>query len=139
MDASTPILKYTMTYQIPGRIKPAVRMTQRSKYVNKQARAYLEWKNRFGWDVKTIRLKNDWHLIPMYAPVYLEINYYLPVERNIGRVADPSNFDTSNVLKAVEDAIQGIIYENDVQVEGSTIWRHFGAERYLTILKVSIL
>ena len=132
MDDYTPTFKDTKIYRVPGKIKPYVRMTQRSKYVNKQAQEYLQWKTVYGWDIKTIRLKNDWHMIPGHVMIFLNLSYFIPKKRN-------PNFDLSNVLKGVEDALQGILFENDRQVEGFTAFRHWEAEKYLSVLKVSIL
>lgn len=90
---------------IPGRPVPAVRMTQRSKFVNKQAIRYLEYKSLVG---QIARLSKPNKLI---GPVEVKATAYI-----FGRQPD-----ADNLAKAYLDGLNGIAYEDDRQVMKLTI------------------
>lgn len=125
MEDSMPM----MTFEIVGRVVPMVRMTQRSKWKDPQAKRYLAWKETFGWELKVIMLQQGWEMIPYPVPLHLDIGYSLPVKRT-------THFDLSNLIKAIEDAAQHIVFENDNSVESITAWRSFDEPEYKTCFKV---
>ena len=119
-------------FSIIGKIVPYTRMTQKSKYVNKQAKRYLEWKDDFGWQIKQIMLDNNWEMIPHPIPLHLRVIYQIPGSR-------VTRFDLSNLVKGIEDAIQGIVFENDSAVEQITARREFNHHIHKTYVEVSQL
>lgn len=91
---------------------PQPRMTQRGKYVKENAINYLKWKEEVGWEVK-LRFKNQspWtELLKMSGKFYLTLRMY-------------NQCDLSNLIKAIEDALQGIIYLNDKQIKSYGTWQ----------------
>jgi len=90
-------------FVVPGRPVPAVRMTQRSKWVDPQAQRYLEYKEFAGWIAKqAVKQK------PINGQVAAKFRFYLKPK---GR-----NPDLSNLIKAIEDALNKIVWKDDVQV-----------------------
>lgn len=84
------------------KIVPYVRMTQRGKYVKKGAQDYLSSKASLGYAFK--KQMEEYLKINDKTPFEIEIEYYAP---NIFQ------FDLDNLVKAVLDAGNGIIYTDD--------------------------
>lgn len=87
-------------FTVVGKIVPAVRMTQRSKFVSIQAGRYLAYKDQIGWEAKRA---GAW---VRRGPICLDVTAYAYKRR----------WDASNVLKGVEDALNGICWLDDKQV-----------------------
>ena len=119
-----------MHFEIIGRVIPYVRMTQRSKYKDPQAKRYLAWKEAFGWELKAHMNALDYEMILKPIPLHIGVIYYLAEDRR-------TRFDLSNVIKGVEDAAQGIVFENDSEVDSITSTRYWNADEYKVILIVS--
>lgn len=83
---------------------PAARMTRRGKWVNKQAQKYLAFKEQVGWEARKHFKEQPWQ-----GPVGVELRFYIcKVNRSRG--------DGDNLLKAILDGMNGIIFEDDRQV-----------------------
>lgn len=95
-----------MKLTIPGRPVPAVRMTQRSKFVSKQAQRYLAYKNHIGWIAKAERVNRIDGAVEVSAVAYLH------------GLREP---DADNLAKAFLDALNGIAWADDRQVRKLTI------------------
>ncbi|MBN2909138.1 RusA family crossover junction endodeoxyribonuclease [Polycladomyces sp. WAk] len=93
-------------FSVPGRPVPAVRMTQRSKWVSKQAGRYLAYKNQVAWAAKAARIQR------IDGPVEVEAAAYLYGRR------EP---DADNLAKAFLDGLNGIAWTDDRQVRKLTI------------------
>ena len=83
---------------IPGRPVPAVRMTQKGKYISRQAKRYLQYREVVGWYAKG-KVKK-----PLNGMVGIEVFVYW-----IGN--KPGELD--NIIKAIQDGCNGIVW-NDV-------------------------
>ena len=92
---------------LPGVIKPYVRMTQRSQYANPQAREYIASRNRLRDDMRTLMLFHGWQTIPRGVP--------LAVSVVVGWLRH--NQDLDNIVKAVLDAANGVVYEDDCWID----------------------
>jgi len=91
---------------IPGRPVPAVRMTQRGKFVSRAAQRYLAYKNQVAWAAKQARIR------PVEGPVEVEGVVYI----HGGREGDVDNY-----CKTLLDALNGIAWIDDRQVRRATV------------------
>ena len=117
------------TFRLLGRIKPFVRMTQRGKWVDPQAQEYLDSKARLGWQMLKQMQENEWELIPRGIPLGVAV------------VIRPArhNQDLDNLVKALMDAAQGIVFEDDRWVDVIIAARHDDGddETYLTVFHLA--
>lgn len=107
-----------ITLTLPGRPVPAVRMTQRSKFVDPQAQRYLVYKRAVGYYALAAK-------VPRPLPwewVGISLNVYLRAIRVKGAPARlPKNAgDWDNYAKSVQDALQaaGVLANDRCVIEG---------------------
>lgn len=91
------------TFTIPGPPVPAVRMTQKSKHKNPQAKRYLAYKQAVGWAAKAAGIE------PIEGPVIVNIDVYLKDRMK-------RRWDIDNVAKAVLDGCNKVCFLDDKQV-----------------------
>ena len=96
-----------MYFEIQGRIVPYVRMTQRSMWVNRRALVYRADQQRLRGMFISLMEQEQW------TPFERRERLYLMLE------VAPSDHrrDLSNELKAIEDAMQGVVYPDDRWIE----------------------
>ncbi len=101
-------------FTVPGRPVPAVRMTKKSKFVNKQAKKYLQYKEHVGWTAKKagVRLLD--------GKVCIEIVIYL---------CGGTHGDWDNYAKSICDGLNGIAYNDDRQVMEGRVKKVLGVEK----------
>lgn len=87
-------------------IVPAVRMTQRSKYTSRAAQEYLAWKQAIGYTFKE-GMRRLGHDEPFDCPVEVSL---------VVCTLEPPAGDIDNLLKAVLDAANKIVWLDDKQV-----------------------
>ena len=96
-------------FTVPGRPVPAVRMTQRGKYLDKSQR-YLAYKEAVGWKAKEAmgsRKPTEEHLL-------VEIWFY---------IAGRKICDIDNLAKSIMDGMNKIVYLDDKQVVDLVVHR----------------
>lgn len=98
----------SQSFTVPGKPVPAVRMTQRSKWSNPQAKRYLAYKEQVGW------LAKDAGIRQREGPVLVTIDVFL--KNRMGRRGD-----IDNLAKAITDGLNGIAYQDDKQITRLTI------------------
>ena len=87
---------------IEGKIKPYVRMTQRSKWVNPQALEYLASKDAIRIQARSQMA--DEVMLPAKTPLYAVITICQPgIYRS----------DLDNIVKAIFDGLQGEAFKDD--------------------------
>jgi len=96
-----------MKFYLLGRFKPYVRMTQRSKWVDKEALAYLASKDVMANQVREQMQQHGWEMIPRGRPLWVEIDV----------LRTRHNRDLDNEIKAILDAAQGVAFEDDRWVD----------------------
>lgn len=101
-----------LTFQIIGRFKPYVRMTQRGKWVKHDAQEYLASKARLQHEFGCQMGIQGWDMLPDQTALGI-----LVVARAPGGM---NNRDFDNELKAITDAAQGVAFRND-------LWINYGA------------
>lgn len=116
-----------MKFEITGKIKPCVRMTQRGKFVNEQAQEYLASKRSIGLQIRQQMSKSGLEMFPAQTPLYVKL-----------LISQPNNLhrsDLDNLIKAVLDAAQGIVFQNDCWIDDIQAGRQLG-EKYLAQLVI---
>lgn len=99
-----------MKLRIDHLVVPYYRQTQRSKYRDPAARRYNESQEALG-DKILLELRSQGLPDPLYPkPARLRMNVTVARRQRI------SVIDASNLLKAVEDAANGILWDDDRQV-----------------------
>jgi crossover junction endodeoxyribonuclease RusA len=93
--------KEKMRFTVPGHPVPAVRMTQRGKFIKKQAGRYLAYKNQVGWAAKAAGVKQMTGDVEVIGTAYI-----------YGRSGD-----IDNLAKAWLDGLNGIAWIDDRQVK----------------------
>ena len=107
-----------MHFIITGKIKPAVRMTQRGKWVKADAQEYLASKDAIGWQLKEQMQHRGWTMLPDEIPLVLLVEFTLPgwLQRA----------DLDNQIKTVADSAQGIVIVNDRWINEIRATRRIG-------------
>jgi len=91
-----------VSFLVETRIVPHPRMTQRGKWVKKQAQRYLSWKSGFATEIK--RKMEEKGIKMFFCPVWLS----LKIKRKGKRRAD-----LKNLLASVEDALNRVLWQDD--------------------------
>jgi len=89
--------------------KPYVRMTRRGKWVKKDAQEYLTRQRRIRRALHSIMAREGWSLIRSGQPLAVRIDL-VHSHGFHGR-------DLDNEAKAILDAAQGVVFENDRWVD----------------------
>lgn len=90
-----------ISFTVPGRPVPAVRMTRDSKWLNPQAQRYLDYKAVVAWTAKQAGVQ------PVTGPVSLVARVYL---------RGKAGGDWDNYAKSLCDALNGVAWQDDRQV-----------------------
>lgn len=93
-----------MLFTYTDKIKPYVRMTQKGKWVDPQAREYMNSKGQLASVLRFQMLRYVWEPIPPKTPFAVSLTYQAP---------NVFQFDLDNVFKAVMDAANGICFSDD--------------------------
>ena len=94
-------------FRIEGKIKPYVRMTRRGKYVRPQAIEYMNSQKALKLTLKNQMTEQGWHILPGQTP--LEVRILIRPAHH--------NRDIDNEVKAILDAMSGIVYPDDRWVD----------------------
>lgn len=95
-----------MKIVVPGRPVPAVRMTQRGKFIKKAAGKYLAYRNQVGWCAKAAGVKRMTGDVEVIGIAYIHGN---------------KSGDVDNLGKAWLDGLNGIAWIDDRQVKRLTV------------------
>ena len=96
--------RQSIILELPARIKPYVRMTQRSKWTDPQAQEYLAEREALQISIKAQMAANGWEMLPASTPLCIKIW--------LG--ACLHNRDIDNEEKAILDAMELFIGEMEV-------------------------
>ncbi|KKO51132.1 RusA family crossover junction endodeoxyribonuclease [Paenibacillus sp. DMB20] len=115
----------------------AVRMTQRSKWKNRSAQSYLQYKSVVGYAAKK-------HFVePINGPVATEIDFYYPVPKSWSkkekdRALKGETFptvkpDIDNVVKGIFDSLNKIAWEDDNRVVALITRKYYSTQPRIVI------
>lgn len=85
---------------------------------------------------------------PMQGPICLSVHFLMPRPQNLmwktkpmPRVPCTKRPDSSNLLKTIEDSLNGIAYLDDAQIAELHVWReyHAGDEGPKTVIRIETL
>lgn len=108
-------------------IKPYVRMTQRGKYVSRQAQQYLNNKDTL---MTQLRSEMQWQNAEMYPKgVPLKVIMHIYVHTSQGHRAD-----LDNIVKSVFDSCKGIVFEDDRWIDEFQVMRTIGEKERLFMI-----
>lgn len=108
----------------------AVRMTQRGKFVNKQAIKYLNYKSAIRM---LARIQYKGELID--GPIEVECRFYFAPPKSytktkLKQISSKQMLytkkpDVDNLFKGVTDSLNGIIYKDDSQIVKATMFKEY--------------
>lgn len=119
-----------MKFIITGRIKPYVRMTQRGKWFRPEAQEYLASQADVALQLRCQMVHAGWDMLPVKTPLAVSIQFQIP--------NDYHHMDLDNLIKAVQDAANGIVYADDRWIDSIQATRE-GGEEYVTTFEVEVL
>jgi Holliday junction resolvase RusA-like endonuclease len=119
-----------MIFTLIGRVKPAVRMTQRGKFTSPQAAEYLACKHALGLQLRHQMARHEWDMLPGQTPLRVWMHFEFPGGMN--------NMDLDNLIKSMIDSANNIAYPDDRWINKIEASRATGSE-YRTTFEVEVL
>lgn len=86
------------------------------------SKALKPWRQEVS--LMAISLRAD--MFPAHVPVELTLNFYFTKAKSAKRPAMTTKPDGSKLLRAIEDALTGILFHDDSQVVESHVRKHYG-------------
>ena len=120
----------SMQFRLNLCFKPYVRMTQKGKWVKPHAQAYLSSQHEIAHALKTAMAENGWTTIPRGEP----LSAVMRIRHNHGF----NNRDLDNEIKAILDAAQGVVFEDDRWIDGIGVTRKRANECSVSLLIMTI-
>lgn len=109
---------HMLTFVIPGIVHPYVRMTRRGKWTNDAAQEYLASQAAVGMQLRAQMAEHGYEMLPPKVPLSTYVIVY--------RTAALHRCDLDNIVKAVHDAAQGVVFRNDCWIDSTWQVRHIG-------------
>lgn len=72
-------------------------------------------------------------MFPAHVPVELTLNFYFTKPKSTKRRAMTTKPDGSKLLRAIEDALTGILFHDDAQIIESHVRKHYGGPERVEI------
>lgn len=104
-----------MRFCFDGTFKPYVRMTRRGKFTDPAAGEYISSQRALAWQYRAQMQAGGWSMLPGKTPLRCEIK--IRMKANLHRS------DIDNQAKALIDAAQGIVFDNDLWIDTLTVTR----------------
>lgn len=124
--------------RFPIKAMGAVRMTQRGKFVNKQAIKYLDYKSAIRMLAK-MQYKGE--LID--TPIEVECRFYFSPPKSytktkLKQISSKQMLytkkpDVDNLFKGVTDSLNGVIYKDDSQIVKATMHKEYSDQDSIVV------
>jgi len=114
-----------LRFILTSKIKPYVRMTRRGKFSSTSAQEYLASQENLKWQFQQQMVENSWQIFDK-IPLAIELSV---------SAKKVHSHDLDNVLKAVLDAANKIVYTDDRWIDEMRI-RRYKADEHKAILLV---
>jgi len=99
----------SMTFELVGKVKPAVRMTRRGKWLDDQAGEYIASQASLGLQFVAQMHGADWRRLPPQTPLGVIIEFQ--------HAGGFHRADVDNQIKAILDAMNCVVYPDDRWVD----------------------
>lgn len=119
-----------MVFVLTGHIIPYVRMTQKGKWTPR-AQDYLASQDAIKVQLIQQITASGWPMLSGHTPLSVQIEYWVPKVKF-------HNHDVDNTLKAILDAMSGIVYPDDRWIDYIQIARNVG-DKYAAVVSVEIM
>lgn len=116
----------------------AVRMTQRGKFVSKQAIKYLNYKSAI-----RISAQSQYKGELIDTPIEVECRFYFKPPKSYTKtklkqitskqMLYTKKPDVDNLFKGVTDALNGVIYNDDSQIVKATMYKEYSDEDRIVV------
>ena len=130
--------KTMIELRIPLKAMGAVRMTQRGKFVNKQAIKYLNYKSAI-----RISAQSQYKGELIDEPIEVECRFYFAPPKSYTKtklkqitskqMLYTKKPDVDNLFKGVTDALNGVIYNDDSQIVKATMYKEYSDEDRIVV------
>lgn len=124
-----------------GKPVPAQRMTQRGKFVKKNAQRYLNYKTAVKLVARSYMARN--RLEPIQEQVKVSIDFYYRIPKSYskkqiqaisdsnGSIRPKSQGDLDNLVKSITDSCNKICYGDDIQISEIQARKLYGESDYV--------
>ena len=97
------------TFVISTDPMPYVRMTRKGKFVQPRAQAYMANQEALKLELKNQMQLQNFDMFPAQTPLAVGIKFTVP--------KDMHTKDLDNLVKAILDAMQGVVFKNDMWID----------------------
>ena len=108
-----------MRFVINGPITPYTRTTQRQKFVDKRYKRYRASQDHIRLQLQAAMQREGWEMLPERTPLWVRV-WFWPAKHNC---------DLDNLVKAVLDAAQRVVFKDDRWVDQISAERFRGEEQ----------
>ncbi|WP_020007375.1 RusA family crossover junction endodeoxyribonuclease [Salinicoccus albus] len=128
-------------FEIDGKPVPAQRMTQRGKFVKKNAQRYMDYKSIVKWTARSYMARN--RLEPLQEQLRVSVDFYYQIPKSYtkkqikaitdsdGRLRPRSKGDIDNLVKSITDGCNKICYGDDLQISEIQARKLYGEKDYV--------
>lgn len=128
-------------FRVDGKPVPAQRMTQRGKFVKKNAQRYLNYKTAVKLVARSYMARNRLEPLQEQIKVYIDFYYQIPksysgkqiqeINESDGSIRPKSQGDLDNLVKSITDSCNKICYGDDIQISEIQARKLYGESDYV--------
>ena len=124
------IAKTVIRFTVFGTPRPQGSKRHVGNGVMVESSKYLKpWRQEVAGTALTLKTE----MFKAHVPVELTLNFYFQKPKTVKRRAMTTKPDSSKLLRAIEDAITGILVHDDAQIVETHIRKHYGGPERVEI------